>query len=76
MNARRPTPDARRPTIATLPTIDAASTVEPLLRECVAWAAEQLPQYGVALDASLAGELAGTPRLQSRRIGAPQTRRS
>ncbi len=81
MNARRPTPDARRPPIATLPTIeavptiDATAVVEPLLREYVAWAAEQLPQPGVAADASLAGELAGTPQLRGWRIGARQARR-
>ena len=75
-------PDARRPPIATLPTvdgvptIDATAVVEPLLRGYVAWAAAQLPQYGVAADASLAGELAGTPRLQGWWIGARQTRRS
>ncbi len=75
-------PDARRPPIATLPTVeavptlDATAVVEPLLRGYVAWAAAQLPQYGVAADASLAGELAGTPGLQGWRIGARQTRRS
>jgi hypothetical protein len=82
VKARCPMPDARRPPIATLPaveavpTIDATAVVEPLLRGCVAWAAAQLPQYGVAADAPLAGELAGTPRLQGWRIGARQTRRS
>jgi hypothetical protein len=64
------------PTVEGVPTIDATAVVEPLLRGYVAWAAAQLPQYGVAADASLAGELAGTPRLQGWWIGARQTRRS
>jgi hypothetical protein len=77
-------PDARRLTSADRDAADGRGgaddrrhgVVEPLLRGYVAWAAAQLPQYGVAADASLAGELAGTPRLQGWWIGARQTRRS
>jgi hypothetical protein len=41
MNARR-LPNATLPTVEAVPTIDATAVVEPLLREYVAWAAEQL----------------------------------